>query len=104
MFVIFAPLLAQAWAPRFLSLAYCAPLLLMALCGALLMSRFFRDWVAVSKNAAPLEQEFARLANDLFERGAGLAARSVKISIGGYLAALASVWLALQGARLGSRK
>lgn len=76
----------------------------MALCGALLMSRFFRDWVAVSKNAAPLEQEFARLANDLFERGAGLAARSVKISIGGYLAALASVWLALQGARLGSRK
>lgn len=103
-FVIFAPLLAQAWAPRFLSLAYCAPLLLMVLCGALLMSRFSGDWVTVSKNAAPLEQEFARLANDLFDRGAGLAARSVKISVGGYLAALASAWLALQGTRLGFRK
>lgn len=103
-FVIFAPLLAQTWAPRFSLLAYCAPLLLMVLCGALLMFKLSGDWVTVSKNAVPLEQEFARLANDLFERGAGLAARSVKIGIGGYLAALAGAWLALQGVRLGSRK
>ena len=97
--VALAPLLARSLAPSLLTAAYFAPLALILMCGLALYLRTSGDLLAAPDARNTLGSDLIRLANDLLNRGTGVAARSVAVGAGGYLAALGSVWLAVQGGR-----
>lgn len=97
--VALAPFLAHRLAPRLSSAAYFAPLALILVCGLVLYARTSGDLLNAPEAGNSLGGDLLRLANDLLNRGAGVAAKSVTVGAGGYLAALGSVWLAIQGGR-----
>jgi hypothetical protein len=94
-----APLLARNLAPQLSAAAYFAPLALILICATALYLRTSGDLLAAPESSNTLGSDLVRLANDLLNRGAGVAAKSVTVGAGGYLAALGSVWLAVQGGR-----
>jgi hypothetical protein len=96
---LLAPLLPHLHRARANWLAYLAPLILMALCGALLYSRTSSDLFAASGDAGRAGANLIRFANDLVHRGSGLVARHISVGVGAYLALIASMVLALRGAR-----
>jgi hypothetical protein len=94
-----APLLPHFGRMRALWLSYLAPLALMLVCGALLFSRTSGDFIAAPSNAGRVAGNLIQFANDLLHRGGDLVARHVSIGIGGYLALVAGIVLALRGVR-----
>jgi len=80
-------------------LAYCAPLALMVICGALLYSRTSSELFAASQGVGSAGNSLIRFANDWVRHGTGLVTRHVSVGIGGYLALVAGLVLALRGAR-----
>jgi hypothetical protein len=96
---LLAPLLPHLRRARANWLAYLAPLILMVLCGALLYSRTSGELIAASGDAGRAGGNWIRLANDLVRHGSGLVTRHISVAVGGYLALIASMVLALRGAR-----
>jgi hypothetical protein len=96
---LFAPLLPHLRPGRANWLAYLAPLILMVICGALLYSRTSSEFFAAAGDAASPRGNLIRFANDLVRHGSGLVARHISVGVGGYLALIASLVLALRGAR-----
>jgi hypothetical protein len=96
---LLAPLLPHLRRARANWLAYLAPLILMVLCGALLYSRTSSELFAASGDAGRAGGNWIRLANDLVRHGSGLVTRHISVGVGGYLALIASMVLALRGAR-----
>jgi hypothetical protein len=95
---VLAPVAAQLSTHRYARLGYLAPLVLIVLCGAILYSKTTGDvFAAPSDNG--IGTGVMHLANRLAARGSDLASRHVAIGSGGYLAAIASVVLAVQGIR-----
>jgi hypothetical protein len=80
-------------------LAYLAPLILMVICGGLLYSRTSSEFIAAAGDAGSPGSHLIRFANDLARHGSGLVARHISVGVGGYLALIASLVLALRGAR-----
>jgi len=95
---VLAPVAAHLSTHRFARLGYLSPLLLIVLCGALLYSKTSGDFFA-SPSDNGIGTSVVHLANRLVARGSDLASRHVAIGAGGYLAAIASVVLAVQGIR-----
>jgi len=91
------PILARLGYMRFAWVLYAAPLVLMVLCGVMLY---------VKASAAPVEptgmgkvgEYIARWTNDATSWTGDVVSRHISIGSGGYLAFVASVWLAVQGA------
>jgi hypothetical protein len=95
---VLAPVAAQLSTHRFARFGYFAPLALMALCAAILYSKTSGDFFT-TPNDNGISSSVVHLANRLVARGSDLASRHVAIGAGGYLAAIASVVLAVQGIR-----
>jgi hypothetical protein len=95
---LLAPVAAHLSTHRFARFAYLAPLTLIALCGAILYSKTAGDFFAAPGDNG-IGTSVVHLANRLVARGSDLASRHVAIGSGGYLAAIASVVLAVQGIR-----
>ena len=81
----------MAWA------AYLAPLVLMAVCGALLYARASGDFIAASAAAESLGSSVVRFANGVLNLGSGLVSKHVSIGAGGYLALAGSLILGARG-------
>jgi hypothetical protein len=96
---LLAPLLPHLQRKRVNWLAYMAPLALMVVCGALLYSRTSGELFAAPSDAGTAGSSLLRFANGLVHQGTGLVSRHVAVGFGGYLALLASLVLALRGAR-----
>jgi hypothetical protein len=96
---LLAPLLPHLRRGRANWLGYLAPLLLMLVCGLLLYSRTSGEFFAAPSDAGHAAGNLIRFANELVHQGSGLVARHVSVAVGGYLALMASVVLALRGAR-----
>jgi hypothetical protein len=96
---LFTPLLPHMRGGRAKWLAYLAPLILMVICGALLYSRTSSEFFAAAGDAGSPGSNLIRFANNLVRHGSGLVARHVSVGVGGYLALIASLVLALRGAR-----
>jgi hypothetical protein len=95
---VLAPVAAHLSTHRYARFAYLAPLILIALCGAMLYSKTAGDFfTAPSDNG--IGSSVVHLANRLAARGSDLASRHVAIGAGGYLATIASIVLAVQGIR-----
>jgi hypothetical protein len=97
--VAFAPALSRLFAPRLTTAAFFAPLAFMLLFALALYVRTSGDLLAAPDSGNVLGSDLVRLANGLLNRGMGIAAKSVAVGAGGYVAAIASVWLAVQGGR-----
>jgi hypothetical protein len=97
-----APVAAHLSTHRFARFGYLAPLVLIALCGAMLYSKASGDFFSATSDNG-IGNSVVHLANRLVARGSDLASRHVTIGSGGYLAAIASLVLAVQGIR-GYRK
>ena len=97
--VALAPFVARRLAPRLSTAAYFGPLALILMCGLALYARTSGDLLSAPEAGNTLGGDLVWLANDLLNRGAGVAAKSVAVGAGGYLAALGSLWLAVQGGR-----
>jgi len=93
------PLLPQIIQRRAAWLGYLAPLVLMVLCGAILFSKTSGEFFSTPSNAGSVTGSFIRFANDLVNRGGGLVAKHISVGAGGYLALIASVFLAVHGLR-----
>ena len=96
---LLAPLLPHLRRGRANWLAYLAPLILMVICGALLYSRTSSEFFAAQSAAGHTGGNLIRFANDLMRQGSGLVTRHISVGIGGYLALVASIVLALRGVR-----
>lgn len=96
---LLAPVLPHLRRKRANWLAYCAPLALIVICGALLYSRTSSELFAAPSGAGTAGGSLIRFANDLVRQGTGLVARHVSVGVGGYLALVGSLVLALRGAR-----
>jgi len=96
---LLAPLLPHLRRERANWLGYLAPLILMIICGALLYSRTSNEFLATPSDAGRVGSNLIRFANDLVHHGSGLVARHISVAVGGYLALIASMVLALRGAR-----
>jgi hypothetical protein len=95
---VLAPVAAHLSTHRFARFGYLAPLILMGLCGAILYSKTSGDFFAAPSDNG-IGTSVVHLANRLVARGSDLASRHVTIGVGGYLAAIASAVLAVQGIR-----
>jgi hypothetical protein len=93
-----APVAAHLSTHRFARFAYLAPLGLIVLCGSVLYSKTSGDFFNAPGDNG-IGASVAHLANRLVARGSDLASRHVAIGFGGYLAAIGSVVLAVQGIR-----
>jgi hypothetical protein len=71
----------------------------MVLCGAILFSKTSGEFFSTPGNAGSVTGSFIRFANDLVNRGGGLVAKHISVGAGGYLALIASVFLAVHGLR-----
>ena len=96
---LFAPLLPHLGRTRALWLSYVAPLALMLICAVLLLWRTSGEFIAAPSNAGRAAGNIIQFANDLVHHGGDLVARHVSIGIGGYLALIACIVLALRGVR-----
>jgi hypothetical protein len=96
---ILAPLLPHFRSARVLWLTYVAPLALMAICAVLLYSRTSREFITAPNNAGRVGGNLIQLANDLVHHGGDLVARHVSIGVGGYVALIAGIVLAMRGIR-----
>jgi hypothetical protein len=96
---LLAPVLAHLRRERLNWLAYLAPLILMVICGVLLYSRTSSEFFAAPSDAGRVGGNLIRFANDLMHQGSGLVARHISVGVGGYLGLIASIVLALRGAR-----
>jgi hypothetical protein len=96
---LFAPLLPHLRGGRANWLAYLAPLILMVICGALLYSRTSSEFFSAAGDAGSSGANLIRFANGLVRHGSGLVTRHISVGIGGYLALIASLVLALRGVR-----
>jgi hypothetical protein len=96
---ILAPLLPHLRSVRVLWLSYVAPLALMAICAILLYWRTSGEFITAPSHAGRVGGNLIQLANDLVHHGGDLVARHVSIGVGGYVALVASVVLALRGVR-----
>jgi hypothetical protein len=96
---LLAPVLPHLRRGRANWLAYLAPLILMVICGALLYSRTSSEFFAASGDAVSPGGNLIRFANGLVRHGSGLVARHISVGVGGYLAMIAGLVLALRGAR-----
>ena len=77
--------------------AHGAPLILMLVCGSLLYFRTSGEFFATPTDSATVGGNLIRFANGLVHRGSGVVARHVSIGIGGYLAFVGGVVLAVSG-------
>ena len=84
---------------RFTRFGAVAPLALMLICGVTLYGKSSGEFFATPTGAASASGNLIRFANGLVHRGSGAIARHVSIGLGGYLAFLASVALAVSGLR-----
>jgi hypothetical protein len=91
-----APLLRNSPAAWLLGLA---PLLLIVIFGGLLYLKTSTDYFSTQAEEGSIGAQVVDLANSLTKRLLGQAAERVYIAIGGYLAFLASVYLAVQSIR-----
>jgi hypothetical protein len=96
---LLAPVLPHLRPRRANWLAYLAPLALMVICGALLYSRTSSELFAAPQGVGSAGNGLIRFANDLVRHGTGLVTRHVSVGVGGYLALVAGLVLALRGAR-----
>jgi hypothetical protein len=96
---LLAPLLPHLRHGRVNWLGYVAPLALMAICGAVLYSRTSSELLVAPSNVGRAGSNLIRFANDLLHQGSGLVARHVSVGLGGYLAMIAAMVLALRGFR-----
>jgi hypothetical protein len=96
---IVAPLLPHLRSMRVLWLSYSAPLALMVICMVLLYWRTSGELIAAPGNAGRAGGNLIQFANDLVHHGGDLVARHVSIGVGGYVALVAAVVLALRGVR-----
>jgi hypothetical protein len=96
---IFAPLLPHLRLLRVLWLSYVVPLALMVICAVLLYWRTSGEFIAAPGNAGRVGGHLIQFANDLVHHGGDLVAQHVSIGVGGYLALVASIVLALRGVR-----
>jgi hypothetical protein len=94
-----APVASHLVKDRLASLAYLAPLALVALSGTLLYSRTSAEFFATPASANNASGGFIRFADDFVRHGGGLVARHISIGAGGYLALSGSVVLAVLGIR-----
>jgi hypothetical protein len=94
-----APVLPHLRRERITWLGYLAPLILMLVCGALLYSRTSSEFFGTSSDASAVGGELLRFANKFARQNTSLVARHISIGVGGYLAFVASVVLALRGLR-----
>ncbi len=94
-----APVLPYMRRERVAWLAYLAPLVLMLICGVLLYSRTSSEFFGTPSDASGVGSDLIRFANKFARQGTGLVARHISIGVGGYLAFVASVVLALRGLR-----
>jgi hypothetical protein len=95
-----APLLPHFFKNRLAWLAYAAPLTLMLICAALLYWRTSGEMFASPADASRAGANLIRFANGLVHQGSGVVARHIAIGVGGYVALIASIVLALRGARM----
>jgi hypothetical protein len=96
---IFAPLLPHFRSMRVLWLSYVAPLALTVICAVLLYARTSGEFIAAHSNTGRVGANLIQFANGLVHHGGDLVARHVSIGVGGYLALVACVVLALRGVR-----
>jgi hypothetical protein len=96
---VLAPLLPHFRSVRVLWLGYIAPLALMVICAVLLFARTSGEFIAAPSNAGRVGGNVIQFANDLVHHGGDLVAKHVSIGIGGYVALVASIVLALRGVR-----
>jgi hypothetical protein len=96
---LLAPLLPHVRGGRAAWLSYTAPLLLMVTCAALLYWRTSSDLFAAPANAGAAAGSLIKFANSLVQRGSDMVSRHVSIGVGGYLALIACIVLALRGIR-----
>jgi len=94
-----APILAHLRRGRALWFTYLAPLALMGICTVLLFWRTSGQFVAAPNDAEHMAGTVVQFANDLVHHSSTRMTRHVSIGVGGYLALLASLLLALRGAR-----
>lgn len=94
-----APILPHLRRGKALWLAYSAPLALMAICAALLFWRTAGQFVAAPIDKSRIAGSVAQFANDLVHHSSTQIMRHVSIGIGGYLAVVACLVLALRGVR-----
>jgi hypothetical protein len=99
MVCLLAPLLPHLRSVRVLWLSYIAPLVLMLICAVLLYSRTSGEFIATPSSAGRVGGNLIQFANNLVHHGGDLVARHVSIGVGGYLALVAGVVLALRGVR-----
>jgi len=81
------------------SLASLAPLVLMAVSGALLYAKTSSEFFAAPADAGSLSSSVIRLANDLVHRGSGLVSKHISVGAGAYLALAGSLVLTVRGIR-----
>jgi hypothetical protein len=94
-----APALPYLRRERVAWLGYLAPLILMLICAALLYSRASNEFFGTSNEASAVGGDLMRFANKFAHQGSSSVARHISIGVGGYLAFVASVVLALRGLR-----
>ena len=94
-----APVLPHLRHGKALWLTYMAPLVLMGICAALLFWRSAGQFVAAPTDTSQIAGSVAQFANDLVHHNSTLMMRHVSIGVGGYLGLVASLVLALRGAR-----
>jgi hypothetical protein len=100
---LLSPFAALVGRGRWIRVAHWAPLVLMLICAALLYWKTSQELLTPSGDAASVSSKVVRFANGLVHRGSGVVARHVTVGVGGYLAFLGSIVLALSGLR-GSRR
>jgi hypothetical protein len=94
-----APVLPHFRQTRMLWLMYLAPLALMGICAALLLWRTSGQFIAAPSDAGGIGGNLVQFANGLVHHGSALVSRHISIGVGGYLAFVASLVLALRGIR-----
>jgi len=84
---------------RWVWFAHAAPLTLMLVCAVLLYAKTAGEFLPAPSDPNSLGGNLVRLTNGLVHRGGGVVARHIVVGVGGYLAFLGSVVLALAGLR-----
>jgi hypothetical protein len=97
--VIAAPLLPRLGITRIPWLMSCAPCLLMLLCGVTLYLKSASTHIEATDSLGRIGGYVARWANGATDWTGDVVARHIKVGAGGYLAFIASGFLAVKGVR-----